>query len=705
MFLRILKLFLVCFTIVVVGCGSSSNSREDTPDPVISTGLQGPFLVNTRFAPEGEDRTILWQTRWVLRIEEINRQQVNAEFILNRGLPDRPCGDQLHVVSTDSSAPGLVSRPACLTLQNTSAGDLESWLAGRQVADPSLTMVLKPSQNRTYLTNRERVTGTLFIKGCRQGQFRPFAELVIPREALRLQTGKKEGATQTLQGNRLRLMNISQQVWEDLMNCTDGNHIGPYPGNDTFLSDLDVLTPRESANNRVNSELAELAYAVEDLGRRNRLTNAEVVEILHQLRSGARGPGQKTRTVTQLEEIRADLMGVFNGALDEELAGIFDRTVKDTWETRQIFTRPLPEVCVTPPPVCDSPPIHVDITAEYGPNSEPDGSMERPYPKINTALAAIGKSDSDCAPIVMVAPGLYRENLINPPSVRLRAKPWDRPVILGRIQVEGSTSFEVTGLWISGSWDGPALSIGRCASADLISSRVLGSSGYGIYQTGGRLSMVDSEISGVRRNGDARTVGAGLYQQAGSANLHEVRFRFNGGPAILSEGSDSRIGGSNVVVHGNSVVWNGEMPERPVGLGAVEAGNGAKIVLRNSSLTDNEFIGLLAREDGTIEFTGGYVQETQMAEEDDHGGFGAYALAGSVRLEDFTLSRNEFCGMAVAHEGDLDAQAGLVEHHPIGACVQVPGYRIDRISTEVIYRNNDINLDSMMPAMPEPEEF
>ena len=50
----------------------------------------------------------------------------------------------------------------------------------------------------------------------------------------------------------------------------------------------------------------------------------------------------------------------------------------------------------------------------------------------------------------------------------------------------------------------------------------------------------------------------------------------------------------------------------------------------------------------------------------------------------------------------LDAMNGLVTRAEIGACVQVPGYDLARISTDVEYRDNGSNLDTTTLPVPPP---
>lgn len=725
------------------GCGSSPGSgptdgprpageggagREAAPEPraaalQLPAGYSRSYRVEADFSLDGGSRRIAWQGRWTFRMQDANGQDGEALPSLRlapASLVHR-CAGTLGVVSTQPGALGMVSRPACLVREGIPGDELESWVGGAGAADPAVStgLSLYRGGQRPYLSNERKLSGALFVQGCRDGRFRELGRLHVPGGALTLLPGGTTDEPDRLQARSVVLSEVQGQAWEELRACTDGDRLGAPPAGESLTTDLvrSGLTETGAPDERTEA-VDELVLALESRALEGRLSTEKARAIARQLAAlqSNRETERSGRTLLTLEEARADLAGALGGGLDRELAGLFDRASSEALGPVPTFSGPLPRFCVRPPAVCDSPPVHVDGSAEYGPGKSPDGSRERPFPTLGAAMDAIRGRGLDCAPIVMVASGLYRENLLEPPSVRLRARPRDRPVILGQIEVKGSTSFELNGIWISGSWDGPALRMGSCSSVDVLTSRIVGSTRYGIHQTGGRLRLTDAEVIGVRREGEGRTAGTALYQQGGSAVLHGVRFRFNAGPAILSEGRSSRIEGSNVEVHESGVLWPGgltpgELSELPAGLGAVEAGDGARVTLRNTALTDNEFIGLLAREGGSVEFTGSRVSRTRQLQVEDagssgvsaYGGFGAYALGGAVRLEDFTISDHPLCGLGVAREGDLDAVGGLVTRNQIGACVAVPDYAIERIMTDVLYQDNEINLDSATLPVAEPE--
>ncbi|RLB55307.1 MAG: hypothetical protein DRJ42_06580 [Deltaproteobacteria bacterium] len=89
-------------------------------------------------------------------------------------------------------------------------------------------------------------------------------------------------------------------------------------------------------------------------------------------------------------------------------------------------------------------------------------------------------------------------------------------------------------------------------------------------------------------------------------------------------------------------------------------------------------------------------------------GYGAAVIGGSMTLDGFRISGSAICGLFVTDEdgesGGLDVRRGIVDRAEIGACVQVADYRLERLTDEVVYRDNGTNLDSTRLPVPEPGE-
>jgi len=77
----------------------------------------------------------------------------------------------------------------------------------------------------------------------------------------------------------------------------------------------------------------------------------------------------------------------------------------------------------------------------------------------------------------------------------------------------------------------------------------------------------------------------------------------------------------------------------------------------------------------------------------------------TLTADRFAIEGAPICGVHFALDASVDLMNGLVAGADIGACVQVDGYDLDRLSTGVIYRDNTRNLDSTSLPVPEATGF
>jgi hypothetical protein len=82
-------------------------------------------------------------------------------------------------------------------------------------------------------------------------------------------------------------------------------------------------------------------------------------------------------------------------------------------------------------------------------------------------------------------------------------------------------------------------------------------------------------------------------------------------------------------------------------------------------------------------------------------GLGAYTNA-AVTMDRFEIGGAALCAVQVARDGSLDLANGQVYDSPIGACVQVDGYDLTRLSGTVAYHDNEANLQATSLPVPEP---
>ncbi len=82
-------------------------------------------------------------------------------------------------------------------------------------------------------------------------------------------------------------------------------------------------------------------------------------------------------------------------------------------------------------------------------------------------------------------------------------------------------------------------------------------------------------------------------------------------------------------------------------------------------------------------------------------GVGGYYSA-QVDLSRFEVRRSDLCGLQLAEGATVDLREGLVTGAEIGACVQVDGYDLDRLSENVDYVDNGASLQVTSLPIPAP---
>ncbi len=80
-------------------------------------------------------------------------------------------------------------------------------------------------------------------------------------------------------------------------------------------------------------------------------------------------------------------------------------------------------------------------------------------------------------------------------------------------------------------------------------------------------------------------------------------------------------------------------------------------------------------------------------------GLGAYETA-RVSARRFIIEDASFCGVHLAVGGEIDLAQGRVLRSAIGACVQEDGYDVTRLTDDVAYVDNDVNLDATTLPLP-----
>jgi hypothetical protein len=141
-------------------------------------------------------------------------------------------------------------------------------------------------------------------------------------------------------------------------------------------------------------------------------------------------------------------------------------------------------------------------------------------------------------------------------------------------------------------------------------------------------------------------------------------------------------------------------------------GASALAVLHRVYFVDNEGIAIFALGDGAdVVGSDVIVSRTQPFENlpescgDRPYGIGISSLGSSIQFNGFQVSNNALAGLQIATLGDLLLDDGLVAHNVIGINVQVDDFDFDQITSNVLYLDNERNLDAASLPVPTAEDF
>jgi hypothetical protein len=361
------------------------------------------------------------------------------------------------------------------------------------------------------------------------------------------------------------------------------------------------------------------------------------------------------------------------------------------------------------PQACEYLVLHVDRRMVVW--GERDGTAARPFRTIGDALDRAADLDA-CGVEIRVADGIYAERVVLSRHTIIDGESRAGVLIAGSIVNNAGADLAVRDLTIA-NLEGPGAIVtdAPCAATDIRRVTVDRASGFGIYQRGGALTLLASIVRNTSGEAGSRLAGTALYLTGGvQASLGLVELSDHATSALVASGPETRVYGTSIAVSHTGV--NPFFTEAASALGevpaAVEARDGALLLMEFSSITRSELVGLRVRDGSRAHFRYGQVARTRNP---DVTTANAVAMSdGSVlELTGFTLTRGAVIGLRV-DSAFATASAGEVSWHSIGVLIHgmpAPGdpqYTLESavscLNTDVTYAHNDVPLDSGL--MPRP---
>ena len=251
---------------------------------------------------------------------------------------------------------------------------------------------------------------------------------------------------------------------------------------------------------------------------------------------------------------------------------------------------------------------------------------------------------------------------------------------------------------------GRGVAVQRGATAEIRRSRVGGSRDLGVFVGTASLVLEDVLIADTLGDEGDGSGGRGLnMQDAATAELRRVIFERNREVAVHVADPGSVMTAEDVVVRDTESRLSSGFGGRGL---SVESG--ATGTVTRGLVEGCREAGVLSGGDGAAFTLSDLVVRDTSAPECSFVGCvnGSAGLAavhrGALTAERFVVSRSEVCGVLIARGGSLDLLHGEVRESLIGACIQVDGYDINRLSEHVAYRDNGTNLETTDLPVPEP---
>jgi len=229
--------------------------------------------------------------------------------------------------------------------------------------------------------------------------------------------------------------------------------------------------------------------------------------------------------------------------------------------------------------------------------------------------------------------------------------------------------------------------------------------GVRIRTTGAALSARDLTVRETRVRVSQGDYGFGLAAMHGALlTVERASFELNRTAGVAIDGTDTSASLTDIRIEGTE-------GDEALGLhgNALGVQNGATADLTRADFIDSQDASVIVMDSGAaLEAADLRVQRTRERRcapdlcPTFPSGMGMRVVDASAVLERFALSESPMCGLQLGAGAQIDLHDGVVEGAAIGACIQVDGYELSRLSDRVVYRDNGVNLQATTLPTPEP---
>jgi hypothetical protein len=214
------------------------------------------------------------------------------------------------------------------------------------------------------------------------------------------------------------------------------------------------------------------------------------------------------------------------------------------------------------------------------------------------------------------------------------------------------------------------------------------------------LSGEDVTIVDTRPEAASREGGFGLGVFNGRVELTRVRMGQNRTAHVFAAAGGLVAFEDATIVDGLSQETDGLMG---AGMMTLEGG---RVTLRRAHLSDLKAVALWSTTGGDItgtDITISFVTPADCVDggcRDNPGGFGAVSTLGTLSLSRFVVSDTSLCGLSVGEGSSLVVEDGWIRRSAIGINVQNPAIDLELIQREILFSDNEQNLDTAVLSPP-----